>query len=661
MSSNNANPNNGAGSERVENQIGKAADTAPPQLRAEATTLLNQEKPAPQLESPTVVGADGTKRLDFRPQGQDQVVTAYMNGQSDSQLTQGNGKLEVKAPGATGDGTRTDKADKPQAAGSDKGDRLQDGSDRGNKAASDKAIEDMSRTLREGGMSEAEAAKVSKAIHDRLSNVKDGGGAENAETRLKGTPAEQMERMREGFETILKPGQENFSGYNERQRQNVVKDLAYKVASPDDFVNQGNKMTCALQSLEKQHLSAGDPAKVIENAASVLNKGYADLPGTNQDGSSMRVHVMKQSLTPDSESARDFNTSDHGTGKGMRGLGGQALDALYGQAHADNRSIRMGQPTSADGLDKAGNIYITAGAQNPPFNMPGSRDATGEALFTRQPDGGLKMLHNSPVIGAFDREWLNQTFGGKPGAIMVHENSVGPNNGPDARLGYPPHLDLRLNTFKSPEELQQKVAQWEKETGQPAQLMVHAAFMNGQDKLQGHALHAMTARAVEGGLLMDNQNGRSLDRVMNMRQIDIATNNRNWNTGDRPQGPAPAPGSKTDAPPAAPMVDEGPRGYRRTPSGSGSDDAYRANQPVQRHTDGKDPLQKDQKPEDLLNSPLGKDKDKDKKGAADIPMQQKLKALSDYQKALADYHEAVAKNPNAKVKPPEFKAYLPTE
>ncbi|MBL8085605.1 MAG: hypothetical protein JNN26_23465, partial [Candidatus Obscuribacter sp.] len=62
-----------------------------------------------------------------------------------------------------------------------------------------------------------------------------------------------------------------------------------------------------------------------------------------------------------------------------------------------------------------------------------------------------------------------------------------------------------------------------------------------------------------------------------------------------------------------------------------------------------------------LNSPLGKDKDKDKKGAADIPMQQKLRALADYQKALADYHEAVAKNPNAKVKPPEFKAYLPTE
>ncbi|MBK8220282.1 MAG: hypothetical protein IPK73_04575 [Candidatus Obscuribacter sp.] len=472
MSANNFSVEPNTRVESSEQKFGKVVDSAG-HLRTEANALLKQVKSANHVDNLKIVDADGSLLFDLQPQEKDFDTTS--------------------------------------------------------KLQSDKAIQDMSQTLRGSGMSDIESIKVSRIIHERFTHIKEGASGQFAEARLKGTPVSQMERVRESFEAILKPGQDNFAGYNMRQKQNVIRDLAYRLAAPNDFVNQGNKGTCALQALQKQQLFAGDPAKVIENAASVLTKGYADLPGANLDGSSMRVHVMKDSLVPDSESAQDYNNFDHGGGKGMRGLGGQALDALYGQAHADHFSIDSGLPTSAEGIDKAQIIYLTAGAQAPPFEIAISKDSKGEALLNRTEDGHFELLRPYLVFRDLDYEWLNKAFGGKAGAILVHESNVEQEQLSTDLDESPQHLGLKHHTFKNAKELIEKAAQWEEQTGQPVIVrMINASLIEGQGGLRGESLHVITATAAKKGLRMDNQGRAIFDRVIQDGQIDLLTNNKNW-------------------------------------------------------------------------------------------------------------------------------------
>jgi hypothetical protein len=549
-----------------------------------------------QSGQPLVTDNKGVQRLDFKPQ--DGMIASYM-GNSPEQISRiaangaGRGLESGEAKvvnGGDSPATKTDRA-------ADKGDRVKEASEKP-EITPEKAREHYARVLEQTGMSPAAAEAVARQTLDRLGAVKDGGGADKAESRLKGTPAEQLERMAKGYENILNP-KENFSGLDQQARQNIVKDLAHRIMSPSDFVNQGGKNTCALQALQKQHMEAGDPAKTVEMAESVVNKGYADLPGTNQDGSPMRVHVMRESLQPDKESGQPFSTSKHGTDGGLRGMGGQVLDALYGQAHADNYSIRRGLPTSADGFDKAGSIYTTAGANNPPFNIDGSRSNTGEAFLVRD-KGEIKFLSSSPAITTYDREWLNQTFGGKPGSVLVHESADrGPQFAVDPDKPYPAHLNLKPNTYKTNDELKEKVAQIQNETGHSAQLLVHSDHLTGNSVMKGRVLHALTATMTDKGLVLDNQNGKNFDRVLDDRRLTIATDANNWDLGGSrvvagrgvlPHGDGQPGGQQGDKPRTQPRESDAGNTEPRTsaPSSGGGDAGRSANRP---ETDpNKDPL-----------------------------------------------------------------------
>ncbi len=546
-----------------------------------------------QSGQPLVTDNKGVQRLDFKPQ--DGMIAAYM-GNSPEQISRigangaGRGLESGEAKVVNGGDSPASKTDRA----AEKGDRVKEASEKP-EITPEKAREHYARVLEQTGMSPAAAEAVARQTLGRLGAVKDGGG-DKAESRLKGTPAEQLERMAKGYENILNP-KENFSGLDQQARQNIVKDLAHRIMSPSDFVNQGGKNTCALQALQKQHMEAGDPAKTVEMAESVVNKGYADLPGTNQDGSPMRVHVMRESLQPDKESGQPFSTSKHGTDGGLRGMGGQVLDALYGQAHADNYSIRRGLPTSADGFDKAGSIYTTAGANNPPFNIDGSRSNTGEAFLVRD-KGEIKFLSSSPAITTYDREWLNQTFGGKPGSVLVHESADrGPQFAVDPDKPYPAHLNLKPNTYKTNDELKEKVAQIQNETRHSAQLLVHSDHLTGNSVMKGRVLHALTATMTNKGLVLDNQNGKNFDRVLDDRRLTIATDANNWDLGGSrvvagrgvlPHGDGQPGGQQGDKPRTQPRESDAGSSDRGSSASGGGDAGRSANRP---ETDpNKDPL-----------------------------------------------------------------------
>lgn len=607
-----------------------------------------------------------TQRMNFKPDGstpEGQTVKNYMeSGQGkalDGRSQEAGGKPEAGARSEAGGkpeaGARPEAGGKPEAKAAEKpqdktGEKAREGSDRSKdagdnpeKLAGERAVQAMTDTLRRSGMSEKDARETSQTIHDRLSRVKEGKepGDGRADERLKGTPAEQMERTREAYEKILKPG-ETFAGYSDRQKQDVVQDLASRLADPDKFVNQGGKNTCALEALQKQRLESGDPAKLAEQTASLIQTGGADITGS--DGKTMRVNVAKESLQPDKESATPFNKDLHGAEGGKRGLGGHALDALYGQQHSDLMSMRKGQPTSADGIDKAGTVYLAAGAQKPPYNAPSGRGQTGEGSFDRQPDGSLQFKDSSPRINAFDREWLNQRTGGKEGSIFVHENAAG-SGIPDPRMGYPD--SVRLSTFKNPQDLHNKISQWEKDTGSSAQLMINANFMEGQS-LKGHSIHAMTVKATQIenadgtksiGFKMDNQNGKNFDRVSTAQAVDLSTNNKNW--GDRP-APQPTPGRDNQPQPQPqPGGRDNPSVGRDTPAGgkAPSEDAYRYHRPDENSRQLGEKPKEDPKLDDKLKNKEGDDKDKARK----IDPAVQVKALGAYQKAMAQYEEAAAK------------------
>ena len=232
-------------------------------------------------------------------------------------------------------------------------------------------------------------------------------------------------------------------------------------------------------------------------------------------------------------------------------------------------------------------------------------------------------------------------------------------------MGYPD--SVRLNTFKNPQDLHNKISQWEKDTGSSAQLMINANFMEGQS-LKGHSIHAMTVKATQIenadgtksiGFKMDNQNGKNFDRVSTAQAVDLSTNNKYW--GDKPQAQQPArpAGGDTQPQPQSQPRRESPGG-RDTPSTPGGrdsggkpagEDAYRYHRPDENSRQlGEKPL--DPKMDDKLKGAQGDDKDKARK----IDPAVQVKALGAYQKAMAQYEEAAAK---AKASGSEYKGAKP--
>lgn len=401
-------------------------------------------------------------------------------------------------------------------------DNKQDAGDKGLDKPGDKTLDKAADNYRETLIKSGLSPELAKEFTDKKIESLNKKAADG---KLDGTPAEQLARSTESFEKILAgPGSERLENgqhdnLTKADRQNIVKDLAAREADPDKYVNQGQHMTCVLESGQKQKLEGSDPAKVSEQIASVVNKGYAEVQ--EKDGSTRRVNVDSRSFAPDSESRVPFDTSYHGDA-GKRGMAGQVYDALSGQLAADLKSEREGKPSSAQGIDKAANVYMAAHADTMGA-LPG-QTKTGEGLFERQPNGNMQFKADNPMLDVWGMAHLNKAMGGEPGAVFAHRDMLKDGHPPQ---GYP--QDLKITTFGSAQELGQSLASFEAKTGQPAQILVNAPFLPGGGE-NGHGLHAMNARIDgSGNIKFDNNWGSNYDKgAMSMDQVDKATNPQRW-------------------------------------------------------------------------------------------------------------------------------------
>lgn len=421
------------------------------------------------------------------------------------------------------------------------GDSFKDGGDRGSELTKAGVIADYASTLRRAGMSEAEANRISESTYARMKK-------DAAENHLKGSPEAQMTRANEAHNEILdkigvrsdgrlEDGQKDY--LNQKDRQNIVKDSAARLENPDKFVNQGEHMTCALESLNKQQLEAGDPALAAERLASVVNRGYATIKEDGENGKERKVHVASMSFMPDAESRKDFDPAYHGDA-GKRGMAGHVWDSLAGQTAADLKAEREHLPTSAEGINQAKYVYMAA--HSSAIGGRASQTSTNEGLFERGKNGSLSLIADSPNVSLWDVVHLNKAMGGKDGAVFASTSLL--QNGDKPPAGYP--SDLIITAFNGPQDLHSKLTAYEKRTGQSGQLGVNAPFLPGGGE-NGHGMHAMNIRANKDGktFKLDNNWGSSQDlSAVDFDKVDKATNANRWGGGTVPNdGTVFGPGS----------------------------------------------------------------------------------------------------------------------
>lgn len=408
-------------------------------------------------------------------------------------------------------------------------------------------LSDYSDTLRRAGFSEAEAQRVTENTYARLKK-------EESEGHLKGSAEEQMQRMNTAHREILdKPqggrltdGQVDYLTASDRK--NIVKDSAMRTENPDKYVNQGQHMTCALHSMGKQELEAGDPANVAERTRDLVNNGYTiakeqDRTGPNGEtipGKERVVQVDSLSLKPDFEANRTVNSQNYGD-NGKQGPAGQVYAAYAGQLAADLKSEREGGKTSAEGIHNASNVYMAAHANE--RGARSSQTSTNEGVFSRDDKGRLHYEGDGPQVGIWDVAHLNRANGGADGAVFASASLFRDGKGETPPPGYPP--DLKISTFKNTDELRQKLSNFQNETGQSGQLGVNAPFLPGGGR-NGHGMHAMNISLnSDGSFKLDNNWGakNDLGRVSD-RDVDIATNKANWNIPGGGGGRVPDDGTR---------------------------------------------------------------------------------------------------------------------
>ncbi|CAN5350464.1 hypothetical protein BH11CYA1_BH11CYA1_13480 [soil metagenome] len=496
---------------------------------SEAVALLDRKSPAAGagVESPIKDGSMGTT-----PPLTDKTMTDYWR--------YGN-KIGSESAATT------DASAKPKDA-SDKTD------------PSNHKLEDATKaymqTLERANMSPEQAQEFAKSTADRLQKASDSGN-------LVGTPEEQLNRINKSMTDVLdktgkRPdgklanGQEDH--LSDKDRANLVQDLAARQANPEKFVNQGDHMTCVLESNQKQRLEAGDPAKVAEQIASVVNKGSAEI--VQKDGTTRTVNVDSRSFAPDRESGQPFSTDVHGE-QGKRSMAGHVYDALAGQTIADLRSEREHKPSSAQGLDKAGYVYAAAHADQ--FGAKPGQTSTNEALMARNSDGSMKFISNSPDADIWQAAHLNKAMGGEPGAMFASSSVVGDGK-PPKNSNYPD--DLKVTSFADTNELHSKLEDFQKRTGQSAQILVDSPYLPGGGQ-SGHGLHAMNITALENGKFkLDNNWASKYD----VGAVDAATVARATNPeGSRVPSDKPRP----DAGPLDPNHPDVPRHDTEIKPGSG--------------------------------------------------------------------------------------------
>ena len=434
---------------------------------SEAVALLDRKTPAAGagVESPIKDGSMGTT-----PPASDKTMTTYWAA--------GN---KIGADGATA------------AATTDASAKTRDGSDKSDPA--NHKLEDATKaymqTLERAHMPHEQAQEFARSTADRLQKAADSG-------KLVGSPEEQINRMNKSMTDVLdktgvKDGKlENgqLDRLNPADRDNIVKDMAARQANPDKYVNQGDHMTCVLQSNQKQRLEAGDPAKVSEQISSVVNKGSAEI--VQKDGTTRTVNVDSRSFAHDGESGQEFSASKHGE-QGKRGMAGHVYDALAGQTVADLRAEREHLPTSAKGIGGAAYVYAAAHADD--FGAKPGQTSTNEALMARGKDGSLSFVTNSPGADIWQAAHLNMAMGGDKGAMFAAASVVGDGVAPKNR-NFPD--DMRVTSFSDTKELHSKLSEFQNRTGQSAQILVDAPYLPGGGQ-SGHGLHAMNIKALENG------------------------------------------------------------------------------------------------------------------------------------------------------------------
>lgn len=398
-------------------------------------------------------------------------------------------------------------------------------------ATSENAVRDYTRTLEKAGFKPDEAATIAAQTYKRLLEASEKG-------KLQGTAAEQMMRMDRAHQEILQapPGGRLKDGQRDyltpADRQNIVRDSALRTMDPEKYVNQGQHMTCALHSMGKQELEAGDPARVAERTRDLVNNGSTtvkemDRRGPNGEvvpGRERIVRVDSLSLKPDREASNTVNAHNYGD-NGKQGPAGQIYAALTGQLAGDLRSEREGKKTSADGLDQAGYIYMAAHAGDRGARR--GQTSTGEGMFSRDGQGALRYIGDGPQVAIWDVAHLNRAIGGADGAVFASSTLFRRANGEKPPPGYPP--DLQISTFRNTDELRAKLKEFQQRTGQSGQLGVNAPFLPGGGR-NGHGMHAMNIRLNEdGSFRLDNNWGsrKDLTRVSD-DEVDMATNSNRW-------------------------------------------------------------------------------------------------------------------------------------
>lgn len=382
-------------------------------------------------------------------------------------------------------------------------------------------IVDYSRTLQEAGLDKSEAALLARQTMDRL---------KQAGAHIEGTPESQMHRANIALADAMHAGKNEkvVEGYRylpngqldyltDGNRKDLVKDAAYRFANPQSFVNQGFHMTCAVQSMFKQNIEAGDPARQLEQLRDIANTGQTTVAERTADGREVQVRTVKvdsRSFAPDAESGTRFSVGMH-RDNGSRGMAGHIADALYGQVAADLRCEREEQPKGT---------YMYMARHVDAYGDAAHPTPTGEGFYRKNADGRFTLIAANPDISFWELAHLSRAMGGRDGAVFVHALLV--DDHPPKGLGFPP--DLSITRFEDAAEFRGRLTYWQNETGQSAQTVINAANLPGGAR-KGHTYHVLNARikpnqqdvaTTAGNVMFDNNWGSRYD-LANVSDADL--------------------------------------------------------------------------------------------------------------------------------------------
>lgn len=337
-------------------------------------------------------------------------------------------------------------------------------------------------------------------------------GAEAADLRAR----EQMARMTRAMTEMLTGNRGAGDPLGSSERQLLVADLALRMSDPERFANQGAHNTCALQTLQKQMMEGGDPARFAEHLANIANLGRTTV--IDRNGQERTVNIDSRGLVPDAEAREHPQDKIEGNlvrdGRGMAGLLG---DAFLGQLAADLRS--------------PGSIYMAANARG--LDVPGTRGNTDEGTF-RNVGGRLVWEHNSPMMTCADTARVSWAVGLPPGSAFIHNSLEGD------LAGLPAHIRNQYTVFNSAADLHAKLTAFQTRYGMSGELTVNAPFLPGGGA-RGHGMHSVNIRANALGpdgrvtFNLDNnwQTGRDLANL-SAGQLLFATDRNRWVPGSTP-------------------------------------------------------------------------------------------------------------------------------